>query len=62
MVEQNAYCADVLVQAAAARAALDAFSRGLLSDHIRCCVVRDLKAEREGAVDELLALLQKLMT
>ena len=46
MLEKDAYCVDVLTQAAAANAALNAFSRELLAAHIRTCVARDI---REGS-------------
>lgn len=61
MVEKSAYCPDILIQAAAANAALNAFSRELLSQHIRTCVVRDIRDGRDETVDELVATLQKLM-
>ena len=61
MLERNAYCPDILAQAAAANAALNAFSRELLSNHIRSCVVNDVRAGNDAIVDELLATLQKLM-
>ena len=53
--------ADILAQAAAANAALNAFSRELLSSHIRSCVVNDVRAGNDAIVDELLDTLQKLM-
>ena len=61
MLERDAYCPEILVQAAAANAALNAFSRELLSNHIRSCVVNDIKAGNEETIDELLDTLQKLM-
>ena len=61
MLDKNAYCPDILAQAAAANAALNAFSRELLSSHIRSCVVNDVRAGNDEVVDELLATLQKLM-
>ena len=61
MLERDAYCPDILTQAAAANAALNAFSRELLSNHIRSCVVDDIKAGNEETIDELLDTLQKLM-
>ena len=61
MVENNAYCTDILMQAAAANAALNAFNRELLSNHIRTCVVDDVRAGKEDTLDDLLATLQKLM-
>ena len=61
MLDKNAYCPDILAQAAAANAALNAFSRELLSNHIRSCVVNDVRAGNDEIVDELLLTLQKLM-
>ena len=61
MVEKSAYCPDILIQAAAAGAALNAFSRELLSQHIRTCVVQDIRQGREETVDELVSTLQKMM-
>ncbi len=61
MVEKNAYCTDILMQAAAANAALAAFSRELLSEHLKTCVRRDILAGRDETIDELLDTLQKLM-
>lgn len=61
MVEKDVYCADILVQVAAANSALNAFSRELLSQHVRTCVVDDLRAGSDEKLDELLKLLPKLM-
>ena len=61
MIERNAYCPDILTQVAAATAALNSFSRSLLSEHIRTCVTDDIRQGNEAAVDELLQLLQKMM-
>ena len=61
MLDESAYCPDILTQAAAANAALNAFSRELLSQHIRSCVVDDLQNGKDETVDELLDTMQKLM-
>ena len=61
MVEKDEYCADILTQAAAANAALNAFSRELLSNHMHSCVVRDIRDGRDETIDELLGILQKMM-
>lgn len=61
MLEKSAYCADILTQAAAANAALNAFCRELLANHLRTCVAEDLRAGRDETVEELLAILQKMM-
>lgn len=61
MLEKQAYCIDILSQAAAANAALNAFSRELLAQHLRTCVARDLKEGDDGTVEELVSALGKLM-
>ena len=61
MVERSAYCPDILAQASAANAALNAFSRELLSNHIRTCVAEDIRNGKDETIDELLATLQKMM-
>ena len=61
MLDRGAYCPDILAQAAAANAALNAFSRELLSQHIRSCVVNDVRAGNDAVIDELLTTLGKMM-
>ncbi len=61
MVENDAYCPDILIQVSAVTSALNSFNKTLLAGHVRSCVVEDLHAGRDEAVDELLEVLQKLM-
>ena len=61
MLENDAYCPDILIQAAAANAALNAFNRELLSNHIHTCVVHDIKEGKEETVGELVDTIYKMM-
>ena len=61
MIEKDAYCADVLVQSAAVSAAVSAFERELLASHIKGCVVRDIRAGKDEAAEELADVLKKLI-
>ena len=61
MLEKSAYCPDILAQAAAANAALNAFGRELLADHIRTCVAQDIRSGKDETIDELLDTLRKWM-
>ena len=61
MVEKDVYCADILVQVAAANSALNSFTKELLSQHVRTCVADDLREGSDEKLDELLKLLPKLM-
>ena len=59
MVENDAYCVDILTQSAAAKSAFNAFNRELLRRHIEGCVVRDIKNGEED-IDELMDIIGKL--
>ncbi len=61
MVEKNAYCPDIMTQVAAVNAALNAFNKELLANHIKTCVVNDIRDGRDDIVDELVDTLGKLM-
>ena len=43
MLENDAYCNDILVQSAAVNAAVNAFNKELLAAHIKTCVARDIR-------------------
>ena len=61
MVENNAYCPDILIQSAAVNAAINAFNKELLANHIRTSVADDIRNGKDEAIDELVVTLQKLM-
>ena len=61
MLEDDAYCMDILVQSSAASAALTAFNRELLSTHIESCVVDGIRQGDDEKVEELLSILQKMI-
>lgn len=61
MVENDAYCNDILTQSAAVNAAVNAFSRELIGSHLKGCVARDLRDGNEDVIDELLDTLKKMM-
>ncbi|MBR2861580.1 MAG: metal-sensing transcriptional repressor [Clostridia bacterium] len=61
MLENEAYCTDILVQTAAVKAAIDGFSKELLSNHIKTCVKNDLTSGNTETVDELVNTIYKVM-
>ena len=61
MLEDEAYCTDILTQVTAIQAALNAFNKELLANHIKSCVVEDIRAGKLEVVDDLVSTLQKLM-
>mgnify|MGYP004668484525 CR=1 FL=1 len=52
MVENGAYCPDILVQSAAANAALNAFNKELLASHLRSCVANDIREGHDEVIDD----------
>lgn len=61
MLENNAYCPDILVQVSAVTSALNSFSRVLLSQHMKTCVRNDILAGKDETIDEILDTLRKMM-
>ena len=61
MVEEGCDCADVLVQLAAVRSALDNTGKVILNDHIRHCMVDAVRAGDEQAIDGLCSAIDKFM-
>jgi DNA-binding FrmR family transcriptional regulator len=60
MIDEERYCADVLVQIASAQEALSGVGRILLQNHLEHCVTDAIKggdpAESERVVSELMSL------
>ena len=61
MLEEDAWCPDILTQASAVQSAMSGFCRVLLANHLHSCVTEDIRAGRDEAVDELMETLKKLM-
>ena len=58
MLEEDRYCVDILTQVSAINSGLN---RKLMCDHIKSCVVNDIRAGDDTVVDELCETMQKLM-
>ncbi len=61
MVEEDCYCPDIMVQVAAANAALKSFNKVLLANHIRTCVADDIRNGQDDTIEELIETLGKVM-
>ncbi|MBQ9241776.1 MAG: metal-sensing transcriptional repressor [Proteobacteria bacterium] len=61
MVENDAYCTDIVTQVSAVQAALNAFSKQLLANHIQTCVIQDIRDGKDDVVDDLIHTIHKLM-
>ena len=61
MLENDAYCTDILVQVSAITSALNSFNKVLLANHMRSCVADNIREGNDEIIDELVVTLQKLM-
>ena len=61
MLEEDAYCVDIMLQISAATKALSAISGELLKSHIKTCVVEDVTAGKTETAEELALLVERLM-
>ena len=60
MLEENRYCGDILTQVAAVESALQAFGYVILQEHMKTCVVEEIKKGNTAIVDEAVELVKKL--
>ena len=61
MLENDAYCTDILVQVSAITSALNSFNKVLLANHMKSCVADNIRNGNDDIIDELVVTLQKLM-
>ena len=61
MIDEDAYCIDVITQINAVSGALSSLTKIILEDHIRTCVATDVREGRTEKLDELTETLRKLM-
>lgn len=61
MLKNDAYCPDILIQVSAVNAALNSFNKVLLANHLKSCVIEDIRKGNNQVIDELVKTLQKLM-
>ena len=61
MIEEDAYCIDVLNQVSAVSSAIGSFSKELLNEHIRTCVADDIIKGNTEKIDELSDIFKKFI-
>jgi len=59
MVNDEAYCIDVLTQIGAIKAAIDQVALLLLEDHVKGCVVDSVRKGETAKVDELVGAVRR---
>lgn len=59
MLENDAYCNDVLVQLSAVEKSIKSLSTHILENHLYTCVARDLENGEFDTIDELISLFKR---
>ena len=59
MIEEDAYCNDVLIQLSAIENSVKSLSNHILENHLYSCVTKDLEKGNMEIVDELISLFKK---
>ncbi len=61
MVEEGRDCADILIQIAAVRSALNQVGKLILEDHVQHCVVHAVESGDQAALDDLSRALDRFL-
>jgi DNA-binding FrmR family transcriptional regulator len=59
MIENDAYCNDVLIQLSAVENSVKSLSSYILENHLYTCVARDLENGDFDTIDELISLFKR---
>lgn len=59
MIENDAYCNDVLIQLSAVENSIKSLSTHVLENHLYTCVARDLENGEFDTIDELISLFKR---
>ena len=59
MIENDAYCNDVLIQLKAVESSIQSLSNHILENHLYNCVTRDLENGKLDTIDELISLFKR---
>lgn len=59
MIEEDAYCNDVLIQLSAVKNSVKSLSTHILENHLYTCVTNELEKGDFEAIDELISLFKR---
>jgi len=61
MIENDKYCADVLIQIAAVKAAINKVGLLILRNHSHTCISKAIEENKEEMVEDLINVLEKFI-
>ena len=60
MINEDKYCNDVLIQLLAINKSIKSVSNEIFKNHLSTCVVRNIKDDSPGIIDEVMELIGRL--
>lgn len=61
MIEEDRHCSDILIQISAVDKALKVLGQEILENHMKTCMVNDIKEGKYSSIDEVMYLCRKLI-
>ncbi len=59
MITDNRHCDDVLIQISAVKKSLESLGREILENHMKTCMVDDIKNNKYETIDEVIKLIRR---
>ena len=59
MITDNRHCDDVLIQISAVKKSLESLGREILENHMKTCMVDDIKNNKFETIDEFIKLIRR---
>lgn len=60
MIEDDRYCADILIQLSAINKSLESVENSILESHIKSCVLSEIQNGNSDIIDEVMELFRRL--
>lgn len=60
MIEDDRYCADILIQLSAISKSLESVENSILESHIKSCVLTEIQSGNTEIIDEVMELFRRL--
>lgn len=60
MIDDDRYCADILMQISAINHSLKSLGNQILKSHLATCVVKDIKNDKLEIIDDVMDLIRRL--
>ena len=59
MITDNRHCDDILIQISAVKKSLESLGREILENHMKTCMVDDIKNNKYETIDEVIKLIRR---